>query len=448
MIAVATLALALTAAAPLAAVAADESWLVVRGQGPGVATLTWQRMGEAYLGASTWRIVDGDAADADPATSRFLAGSPDRHPALAALLPSVGVSVEPDGLLVAGQLVPRGTGLVLVADDPDGQGLLVIFTGFDESSAFQGFTTRIDVTRRGATLVRDGQVVGAAESLHFENAALEVVPLEILWWTAGAWHPERPVADRALAVARALEGYRFVYEAATIPEVDLLAFAAELLSSYQPTVDRALSLGFHHDAILAGLDREARLDELLGARAGPAPVVFTLVGHPSGTNARSFGVDPVSGRPAVLLNLCAFADERELDAALVHELVHTRQPAAGPRLVDQAVHEGVAARLVQQLEGADDALALMWSDDALETARFRHDELVAAFRAIASTTDAAEQAPWMVLHQAPADPPGLPDRCAYYVGWAAAGAWLAADPSRTVAGLLAADSDAVLAALP
>lgn len=431
----------------LASVAPADDWLLVRGAGDGVGDLSWQQIGEAYLSRWNWSVVDATGAERDPVTSRLMAGAAGEHPALAALFRDLQLELVDGALNYAGFLVPVGVGLVLVQDDPDGQGLLVAFTGVDDDSAFQGFTINVDVTRPGVTFVRGGRKVSPRSLSSFDTRAIEVVPLDVLWWTGGAWNPERTVMDRALAVARALDGYRFVYEAATIPEIDLLAFAAELLTVQPDAVEAATALGFHHDAIESGRQREAQLAEVLGPRSGPHPVVYTLVGHPLGTNAKTFGSDPITGRPSVLLNLSAFAGPADLDAALMHELVHTRQPAAGPRLVDRIVHEGVACAFVAALEPADDALALMWSEAALAAATEHHDEIVAALRGLAEETDPALHAPWITLHVRPDGHPGLPDRAGYYVGYRAVLAWLAADEDRELRDLLDVDAAEVLAAL-
>ncbi|RKY19609.1 MAG: hypothetical protein DRQ55_10260, partial [Planctomycetota bacterium] len=390
------------------ATARADDWLLVRGSGDGVGSLSWERIGEAYLGSWSWREVPAEEADSDPATSRLMAGSPARHPAIAALMPQLGLALR-DGLLFYDeQPLPQGVGLVLVRDDPDGAGLLVVFTGVDDSSAFQGFTTNVDLRRPGALYVRDGRQLSPRSLASFDTRSIELVPLDVLWWTAGAFHPERSLMDRALAVSRALAGYRFVYQAATIPEIDLLGLAAELLAEQGEAVDAAINLGFHHDVIKSALAREATLAELLGPRQGPHPVVYTLVAHPHGTNARSFGADPVTGRPALLLNLSALAGPAQVDAALMHELVHTRQAPAGRRLVDRVIHEGVAVLFVSRLEPADDAPALMWSEQTLEAARTQHDAIVSAVRELSQTSDDELITPWITLHIRPESHPDVP----------------------------------------
>lgn len=433
----------LSAAAPPTA----ETWLVVRGTGTGVADLSWERIAQAYLGGQDFRLVDGSESKSARDTSRLFAGAPADHPALAELLVGLGLALEPDALLVGPRRVPAGTGLVLVTDDPDGAGRLVIFTGVDELSAFQGFTTQIDIGRPGVSFVRDGQTLVPSALLHYDTSQVEVVPLDILWWTAGGFFPERSIPDRALAVARALDGYRFVYEAATIPELDVVSFADDLLTNAGEAVDAAIQLGFHHDIIVAAREREDWLDALLGVRPGPRPVIYSLIGHPRGTNARSFGDDPVTGRPAVLLNLCALPDGEAINAALMHELVHTRQPLRGSSLGDKAVAEGIAAVLAQRHEGLEDGAALMWSADALATARARHTEIVDAFLTRAGSEDAAVISGWLTLHASPAQPADLPDRCGYYVGFEAARNWLLADERRSLAELLLAPTEQVLGTL-
>lgn len=237
----------------------DVHWLLVRGSSNGVAELSWQRIGEAYLGRWPWRAVPAESANEEPTSHRLVVGSPGDNPAVVALGAAFGMRWDGEQLWLDGALVERGTGLVLVTHDPDGEGLRT---------------------------------------------------------------------------------------------------------------------------------------------------------------------------------------------ALVHEAIHTLQAPHSERLVDRALHEGLASRLSQLLRpGTSDELALMWTPAKLAVARERRDEILAAFKVLADSTDRSLHTPWMTLGRHPESPAGLPDRCAYYVGWSAVGAWIEAHPQRPLSDLASTSADELLAAL-
>lgn len=419
-----------------------QDWLLVHGPGEGVGSLSWQRIGEVYLKGHGWVAVPAARADQSPATSRLVVATPDQLPGLAAAL---DLGLTDDGLDLAGLAVPADAGLVLVRPDPDGAGTLAWFTGADDRALFEGFRAPVDLGRQATTVVRDGQRLSPAALVGFGD---QLVVERLDRAQARALAAAGPLSDRALSAARALLGHDFVLQAAVDPAVDPFAWHLELFSSRHQELEAAVARFAAVDLEALVADCLARVDNALHTGDQRDPAVFVLLGAADGTNARTFGGDPVSGRRAVLINLTALADVTALETALIHELVHTRQGTGGGRLADRAVQEGVAALVSQRLvEGVDDARALMWSEAALTAARTRHGALVQALREQADLRDTSLLAPWLTLGRPLARVAGAPDRCAYYLGHAAARAWLAADAGRGLADLLVAPADEVLAAL-
>jgi hypothetical protein len=173
-----------------------------------------------------------------------------------------------------------------------------------------------------------------------------------------------------------------------------------------------------------------------------------VYGPEHGTNASNFEPDPYHGRPRVQFNLCALMRGERWRSVIVHETVHTLQRSVGPRLVDRAIHEGVATHLSLELApGLSLADALYWSADELAAAAARAAELRAAFARLADETAPRAISPWVSLGRPPHEVPGAPSRSAYYIGRLAVRAWLRAHPDADARALLAAPVDEVYAAL-
>lgn len=450
---------------------ADEAWLLVRGKADAVGALTHERIGQAYLGHASWTLVGADGAAAAPAASRFVVGTADDNPAVAAILRQLGAAPPEDGRFL-GRRLESGTGLLLVGDDPDGGGRLVLATGADADGVLACFGVRLDMSADGLRWVRSQRDVEPGPIL-FDNLLPTIVRLDrdvaplvgelseadpeigrrraAALARAGTSATPGPtlLADRALHMARLLEGHRFVVEASAHPGVDLLGWSSELLSLHGAALARARSFADAHDLDqLIAVAHETCARELAPWN-GPAPVYFVLLGAPHGTNARSFDHDTVTGRPRVLLNLTMLADEGAFETAALHETIHTRQQLGGKRLLDRAVHEGVATRLSQLLRpGTPDHQALMWTEDELARARAHHDAILDAFRDAAASTDPGVHTPFVVLGRRHVAFPAAPSRTGYYVGWLAARAWTDAHPDASPRDLLDASTDEIFAALP
>lgn len=348
----------------------------------------------------------------------------ERSSALAAeLLLALGFDAKAP-LSISGTPVLKGTGLVIQAPDPDGDGRLVLMKGEDADGLHQTLTTPVDLLGRGWSIVRSREVQGrgpwppvVAPRFAFERPlALRCDrELERLQREFGALGRD----EIALLLARAFEGQRPYFAAALAPGVDLFAFHRRLLAG------DAASLARFRDADLAALvvAIEARAKERFGERAGQAPAVAFLVGDPTSTNARTFGAAPVTGRLGILINVAAHTDLQGPSLSVAYELVPTRQLLDGESLAAAAVREGVAAFLAGQLVPEEDpARLLMWPTDKLAAASARVPEILAAFRVVADEP-ASACGDWLLLDRPLGAVPGAPDRCAYWVGYLAAVRW-------------------------
>lgn len=429
----------------------DLPWELVAGRGGGVAGRTWEQIVGFYpRGLFRAVVASGDASGA--ASNRFVVGAPVAHPLLAELAPSLGLEVGTDALTWRGRTIPRGTGLALVVPDPDGQGLLAVFTGVDDESVWQCFTIPFDLTRRGVAIARQGDVLAREAALVIDASRPSLARLDLDWdrAVAQARAEGRAGDELALRVARALAGQRAAFEAALGARVDLAAHVGARLDADDVAAARRYAAGTDLDARLRAL--HDRTVAALGEPAGTRPAYAVLYGAAPGrgTNARTYGVDAVTGRPAIVLNLCALADDASFDVAVVHETVHAYQPAtSGPRrLVDRAIAEGVAMVVSEELcPEATPADVFMADDTTLTAAEARRAAIDAAFAAVADSTDPAVHAAWLQLDRSPLDVDGAPPRAGYHVGWRAARAWLTAAPDRDLSALLVASPDDVHAAL-
>ncbi len=446
------LAAALTIMISCVSAQSASEWVLVAGDGGGVNGRTWDQIVGFYPAGLFTGVVDVDESRRDRSTHRFLVGAPVAHPLIAQLAPALGITVGDDALSWHGQTIPQGTGLALVVDDADGIGMLAIYTGVDDASVWSCFTVSIDLTRHGATIAREGQVVSRRSALLIDASRPSVTRLDIDWnnLVEQADREGHTASERALRIARGLVGHGAAFEAALGPRVDLPRFVAERVDA--DDVDAARKSAARRDltaAIHALHDRTVRaLGSPTTARPNYTTLYGALAGH--GTNARTFGHDAVTGRPAIVLNLCALDDEVRFDVAVVHETVHAYQPTRPtPRtLVDRAVAEGVAMLVSEELcPEARDEHIFMADVDTLRTARAMRSDLTRGLRDLAASTDPDVHARWLQTDRSPSTIDGAPPRSGYIVGWLAARAWLDAQPERTLADLLVAEPTDVLAAL-
>ncbi|MEZ5988204.1 MAG: hypothetical protein R3F30_03620 [Planctomycetota bacterium] len=427
-------------------------WLLVRGKEDGYAQLGLDRIGDVYLGRGKWKLVGSDDAGSHPASHRLLIGTPEGNAALRALLAKLGADLA-DGIRYGGRKLESGQGLAIVTDDPDGKGRLVLFTGLDATGVAACLSVPVDLGRKGYTIAR-WQVVlhRELEGLKAPVAGLErpiVVRLDRDFDHLAAAATGGP-ADRALRVARGLVGYGAVYEAAYGPRVDMQRLMAEALADGKPAIDAARRR-------FAEVDLDRRLVELcdmctarLGGVEGPRPVYYVLYGHPTGTNARTFGDDKVTGRRQVLLNLCRFGDVAELEVATLHETVHCLQGSIGRTLAERVVAEGVATAISKALRpGTTDGLALMLTRPEEELAAFEQhaSKLREAFARHRDSDDPGVVGGFLQLGKRAPGVAEAPDRAGYWLGLRAAEAWLGAHAEAGLPGLLHAKPAEVLKAL-
>lgn len=429
---------------------ASGGWVVVRGEQELESPMSYERLAEVYLGGEA-RIVAADDVEHAPERNRVVAGTPDDNAVLAGLLPELGVTVERDGLRYRERLLGDAQGLVIVADDTDGDGLLVVFTGATAEALFTCFTTFIDIARHGFTVTELNRKVATGDlALDLDTSAPLVVRLDLvlegLLFEARDWAP----AERELYAARGLAGWAFVFRGFGGGEHDAAAYVRAFRADASGLAQGGRSPTRDIDArVLRAYERVHAAVVGGGERDGPAPAFYVLNDPSLGTNGRTFDPDPVSGRPSVALNLAPLARDGNLEAVALHESLHTFQaPDTGPvRVMDRGRREGVATAATQVVDpDVADAAALLWSEAELEAAHARRDELVAAFRRAAGSADPGLLRAWFTLG---VDPPvaGAPSRSGYYVMWLAARAWLAAHPDAALRELLDAPAEDLLAAL-
>lgn len=450
--------LVLLAPSPAGQTGARDEWLLVRGSADRVGSLTYERIARVYLAGAPCRIVRPAEAAGDVATSRLVIGTPTDNDLAARLAQALGITVAADRLVYAGWSCEPGDGLVILTQDPDGEGRLMLMTGVDAEGVFACFRAPISLTEMGWLLIRerieqDGVRTGLYQvvangtiPLRFDTSVPAIVRLdrEAEYLIDEARHVRGD--ERFLRVARGFRGYEDVFASAGAG--DPIAYARWLLGEGNRAI--AAADAFFGDRDLDGeiLDAYRRCAELKATVSGPRPAYHVLYGYPDGTNARTFEVDPVTGRPRVLFNLCALSTGRRFDAVVIHETVHTLQGAAGLTLLERAVHEGVATYLTQVVDPTlSDAEALLWSPEDLRAARDRRDAIVAAVRELADETDLAVQEPFMVPGSTPARIPGAPSRTAIFAGWLAVRAWREAHPESSPGDLLSTPAAELFATL-
>jgi len=304
------------------------------------------------------------------------------------------------------------------------------------------------MAKSGFTITRRRQVVLRGGNEKCDTSKPEVVRLDEDFDTLLRSAGDTVTANVALRLARGLAGYKFVYQAALGPKVDLFSFMQNLLTFSGQTIaeTRKQFAGRNVSAEIVRLFN--RCVDALGTRRGPKPVYYVLYGHPSGTNAKTFDVDQITGRPQILLNLCRLKDSVSFEVAVVHETIHTLQNRVGGRLVDRVVHEGVTTFLSQVLrEGTKDTEALMWSERELRAAKRYHSEILAEFRRLRDSRDESVHREFLQAGSRLSRVRGAPARSGYYVGWIAARAWSKKFPEKGHAALLRASPDEIFGAL-
>ncbi len=440
-------------------------WLLVRGAEDDYQGIGLDQIGQAYLRGKTWRVVHSAEVPQDYTGGLFLVGTPSGNALLAQKLQDAGILVLPDALLWQGRRVPSGHGLIF-----KGAGFAV-FTGVEASGVHACFTLSANVMAGPARVVRAGQEV-AISSLRPADLDIEFAPqlqlrrldrVQTRWLLGGAepqaeknrssTAPEGARSaitedggmlqdgDRALAAARAVEGYasefRRIYAGGPAPRQDLFQFHLWLLRHQRPEIQRVARVFGEVD-----LQRELsaiyqRCLQTLGASRQPAPAVTVLIALPGDCNALTSDLEPISGRPRVIINLAAFTDLATLRLVAAHEFIHCFQMSKGATLsAGRLVTEGVATYLSQEIvPGTPDHQALMWSEAKFAAAQGHH---AAAAEAYLQAARAGDDSGWFYL----ATPPpgtaalGLPDRCGYYLGWWAARAWRQAHPQRPLRDML------------
>lgn len=446
----------LTTPAAHAAPQGLERWLLVRSEAAAVGTLSWERIGQVYLATADFDLVAADEAESEPAANRFVVGCPDDQPALTALFEGLGIRRDAssgDLQLPNGIAVPPGDGLVICGADPDGQGRLVLFIGGTPEAVFQGFTVPVDLRVDGFFQVRQGILHGrgalGAEARLNEPLTVRVDRDWVRWLDETE---DWPSGDRAQRLAAGLAAHGAGVRN-TFVGTGNLGDVAAWMQRVPTLVERSRQV-LKDTERLRGRDLAAevelawkRMTARLGCN-GPAPVVRLVLDLPEATNARTLDLDPLYGRPQVVLNLAALTDSLAFEIALHHELAHCLDHIRGGRLIDRAAREAVAMWISQAfVPKASEAQVLMWSNAQWSAARRVERELLGEFRKVAGSTAPQAAAEWLTLDRTPGQVEGAPSRSGYFAAWRAIQAWTRSHPNADLEALLRVSPNALLASL-
>lgn len=434
-------------------------WLLVRSDSNDVGGIAWEKLQELYTNGPC-SIVRAQQAEQFPSSNRLVIGTPTTNELVAELAPQLGLHFQPEekGFVYAGIDYGPGAGIVIVTDDPDRGGRLALFGGSTAAGVFACLTTTISTDRLGVTIVPKAHA-GPDARLDTSEMRLQRLDRKLLRLL-----DESQVLigrERALHVARGMLGYSELLGAAggdLLPHFEgLLASEIMLRKATSLVQDQLLknsslleSLGQGDDPIECAIRTGwERMSNALGSHPKVQPVITTILGSAAGTNARTFGPDPVTGRPRIVLNINALSSGRRFELAILHESAHVLGPArAGNDLLSRAIAEGIATELSLLLaDRSEPSEALFWSPAELAAAQGLQAEIDAAFRAAASSTSPEDQASFLQLGGRIATVPGAPSRCGYWVAWRAVRAWRSKHPSASLAELTRVRPDQFLAAL-
>lgn len=421
-------------------------WEIVRGAADHVGSMSYERIGETYLKGADWKVIRAEQKGTAP--NRLVIGTASDNAAVEPLAKKLGIQFETGAFRFHGERFGPGTGLIVWADDPDGDGELRLFTGADAEGVFAGFTVRC-AEFGSYQLIGNGREIRRAPFLSLDLETARVVRLDRDFEYLRASLPHgSPRGEVSLRLAQGLGGYLPVYREIIGPQGDLASHMDLLLCRHAASTEATLERFRSRDLEREILQLRGACVEKLGRVEGPAPVYYTLVGEPDGTNARTFACDPPTGRTRVLLNLAVLRDEEAFRIAVVHETIHTLQPQGGSRLVDRALKEGVATYLSGQLlTDVPQHKILMWTQEQFQSAEKYRKELVDLFRRSAESVDPRVHHQFLNLDGRLEALSEAPSRSGYYVAWLAARSWHQAHPKAKTSEILTLSPEEALRSL-
>ncbi len=436
-----------------------EDWVLVRGKNELANPLSYTKIAQTYLRNYKSRIVN-DTASVPKATSRMLIGTPQDNHAIKAIASRLGIDINKTSLSYKKKLLPKGTGLVLFTQDPDGGGRLALFTGIDSAAVFNGFTVRVNLDQPGYLIVKKHQIVskGAVGSsgktsspsgVSYRTSQIDIVSLNKFFDTL---NDGKGTQESALKIARGLQGFGFVYQAvlgaAPNQSIDLQKHFYGLLTQESSKI-RALRVTTKNRNLIREVKDLFDLTvKTLGKAKGPQPVFYLLYGPSNGTNAKAFGPDSQTQRPQILLNLLRLQDQEDFEIAVIHETIHTLQKPYSRTLGDRIVQEGMATYLSQALrKGTSTTKAMMWSAKDQKAAERLENKIIRTIKKLKDSTSIQVQREFLQLGKSPSSIPGAPSRCGYYAGYLAVKKWAEKHAKKDLKKVLKASTEEILGEL-
>jgi hypothetical protein len=428
------------------------TWLLVRSEADALGSFAWEKLAQVYL-RQDYRIVGAADAALHPKSSRLVVGTPNDNALIKKLAKDLGIQFQGKGFRYDGRDYPDDAGLALVTDDPDGGGLLAVFTGATPKGAYNCLSVSVDLSRQGYVAMtfrkplRRGNVK-SIKPLVVDQDALRVVRLDLDLWRIRDDMADSSLDEAALRVSRAFAGYKFVFEPAVAPGIDLLDFTRRQFKEEAAALEATRKRFEKVDLEALLKEAEAKVTKAVGPRQGPRPIVYTIVTKPNITNAQVIGKDSATGRMRMTLNLAAHDSVQKLCLSALHEFVHTLQRPHHGTLLESSLHEGVAVYVSQQLlPGTKDHEALMWTEEKLAAANKRRTAILRAFRSLKDSRDSRRIGGFVYLGSPLRAVRGAPDRCGYYVGLIAVKAWRQKHKQRPMGDLLKINAAEIFAAL-
>lgn len=419
------------------------AWSLIHGS---ERTLPHRKIAQIYLPKATTKIVRDSKWDETTRTSRLIIGTPTSNRLVKTVLEQLDIKYSDSRLTYQGQTIEGNAGLVVLTDDPDGEGRLALVTGMTDAGVLANFQTNLPYfnRHRGYFVIRNRRVIAKGPiGLKWNTSRPRVVRLDRDFLRLCEEAQNIAGDENVLRIANGLIGYKQVFQA--MGSSDLFAMLTDQLKNKE-RIEHANDFFADRDLTKEITNTFSRTEKLLGGLDGPKPIYFVIYG--ALTNAKTFDHHPQTGRPQVALNLLSLSRGNHWEAAVAHETVHTFQDVARAKtLLAKCVNEGVATYLGQQINPTSDEDALFWSQEELAAAESRFAAIYRAFDEEKLETNPERIKPFIMLETPLRSVRGAPSRTGYYLAFRACKAWCESNPGKPASALLRATPEEIWAAL-